>query len=133
VSDIDRLAEHERTAPDDAVDAARGALSNGVLRDASMPKGPMEPHVPDAMFTAIPYNLGGGIWRSRDHYAVKLAWYRGDLRVTRDPLHVRGSWVDRKHLVTRLLELAKHGVGRLVRTPGDTSHAYASSSKKLGD
>jgi hypothetical protein len=31
VSEIDRIAEHERAAPDDAVDAVRGALSNGVV------------------------------------------------------------------------------------------------------
>ena len=31
VSEIDRIAEHERAAPDDAVDAVRVALSNGLL------------------------------------------------------------------------------------------------------
>jgi hypothetical protein len=31
MSNINRVAEHERAAPDDAVDAVRVAISNGVL------------------------------------------------------------------------------------------------------
>jgi hypothetical protein len=31
VPDIDRIAEHERAAPDDAVDALRGTLANGLV------------------------------------------------------------------------------------------------------
>jgi hypothetical protein len=31
VSEIDRIAEHERAAPDDTVDAARVTLANGLI------------------------------------------------------------------------------------------------------
>jgi hypothetical protein len=44
VSDIDRLAEHERAAPNNAVDAARVTLADGLVCNAPVPKGPMEPH-----------------------------------------------------------------------------------------
>ena len=57
VSEIDRIAEHERAAPDDAVDTAHAALLNGLLRNAAVPKGAVEPHAPYAMVTALAHDL----------------------------------------------------------------------------
>jgi hypothetical protein len=57
VSDIDRIAEHERAAADDAVDLPRVALSNGLFRDAAAPKGPMEPHASHPMLTTLSNDL----------------------------------------------------------------------------
>lgn len=93
----------------------------------------MEPHSAYTMVTALPYNLDGDIWRSRDHDTVKLHWYGCDVAVTPYALHLRDLRVDRKHLVPRVSQLAEHGVGRLARVPGDAGHGYASSPKKRRD
>ena len=57
VPGIDGLAEHQRAAPDDAVDAKCFALSNGLIGDATVPKGPVEPHSAYTVVTALPYDF----------------------------------------------------------------------------
>jgi hypothetical protein len=57
VSEIDRIAEHERAASNDAADAVRVALSNGFLGHAAVSKGPMEPDLADAVVTALSHDL----------------------------------------------------------------------------
>jgi hypothetical protein len=57
MSEIDRLAEHERAAADDAVDVPRVAFSNGLFRDAADPKGPMEPHASHPVLTTLSNDL----------------------------------------------------------------------------
>ena len=93
----------------------------------------MEPDAAYTMVHALPDNLDRDIWRGRDHDTVKLPWYGSDVAVARGALHLRGLWVDGKHLVPRASQLAEHGVGCLVRVSGDAGHGYASSTKKRSD
>jgi hypothetical protein len=85
------------------------------------------------MVTALPYNLDRDIGRRCDHDTVKVDRYGCDVAETPYALHLRGLWVDRKHLVPRASQLAEHGVGRLARVPGDAGHGYAPSPKKRCD
>jgi hypothetical protein len=57
MSEIDRIAEHERATSDDAVDVPRLALSTGLFRNAASPKGPMEPHSAYTIVSALPDHL----------------------------------------------------------------------------
>jgi cell division septation protein DedD len=57
VSDVDRFAEHQRAATNDAGNAARFARSNRFFRHAAVSKGPMEPHPRHTEVTALSHDL----------------------------------------------------------------------------
>jgi hypothetical protein len=133
VSDIDWIAEHKRTPSNDAVDAVGVTLSNRVRRNAPIAEGPMEPHSADTATHALPHNFHGDVWRRRNDDAVELAGHGSDVAVTPGAFHLRGVWVDGKHLVSSIFQLAEHSVRCLVRLPGDTSHSDAPSAKKCRD
>ena len=86
VSEIYRFAEHERTAANDAVDAVRGALSNGFLGHAAVSKRPMEPDLADAVVTALSHDLRRDIRRGGDDHAVQLSGNTTDFAVARGAL-----------------------------------------------
>jgi len=65
VGNVYRLAEHERTAADDAAHAAGFALVNRLWRHAALAEGPVRPHPADASFSALAHDLDGGL-RMRD-------------------------------------------------------------------
>jgi hypothetical protein len=66
MAEIHRLAVHQRTAADDAVDAARSAFAHGFLADAARAKGAVEPDVGDFSLAALAYDLDGDVGARRD-------------------------------------------------------------------
>jgi hypothetical protein len=93
----------------------------------------MKPHVPNTGVDALPDNLDGDVWRSRDHHAVKPPWHGPDVSVTCSSLQLLGLRVDGKHLVPSASQFTEHGVGGLAWLPRNAGHGNAPSAKKCGD
>jgi hypothetical protein len=132
VSKVDWIAEHERTTSDDAVDAACLALANGLLRHTTVAEGTVEPNLAYAMLAALLYDVDRDSRMSRDYDAINWNRDRGQVRITAYAFHFRALWIDRKDLISAILQLMIDSVGCLARFTGNTRHRNTPASKKLG-
>jgi hypothetical protein len=133
VSEIDRFTEHERAASNDALDAVCLARSNGLLRNAAISKGSMEPDSRHTVVTTLSYDLNRNIRPRRNHDTVKGPLDGSHVAITSSVLDLRGIRVDRKHVIANIPQFAEHGVCGLVRIARDARYSYPLSTKKPCD
>jgi hypothetical protein len=72
---VNRLAVHERTAPDNALDSTGLTLTNRLLRDATLAEGTVEPDAADATFRALPHQFQRHLGTRDDDDTVDVARY----------------------------------------------------------
>jgi hypothetical protein len=114
------------------MDAACLTLANGLLGDTTVAEGTVEPNSAYLMLAALPYHLDRDSWMSRDYDAINWNRDRGQVRITAYAFHFGALWVDRKDLVSAILQLMIDSVGCLARVTGNACHRHAPAAKKLG-
>jgi hypothetical protein len=132
VPNVDRLAEHEGAAPDDAIDASCLALANGLFRHAPFPKGTVKPHPAYATLCALPHQFHRNSWVGSDHDTIDQPRYGADVRIAAYAFNFGSLRVDWEHFVARVVQLAVDSVGRLTGVPRDASHCNPLSAKEPG-
>ncbi len=109
---VDGLTVHERTAPDDWLNATSPTLRYSIVGDAARAKGAVEPDVPNAPIERRACGLKGRGRMSRDDNAVDGPRNTADIGVAGLPLELPHVGIDGHNLVARRDEFAEDGVGR---------------------
>ncbi len=112
MSSVDGLTVHERTAPDDWLNATSPALRYGIVGDAACAKGAVEPDVLNASIKRSACGLEGRSRMGRDDNAVDGPRNTADIRVAGLPLELPRVGIDGHDFVARRYEFAEDGVGR---------------------
>lgn len=133
MSEVDRLAVHERATADDALDAASFAFSDRFFGHAALAERPMQPHSADPALATLTHELDGDGGMCGDHDAVDRPGNGAEVRITPRAFDLGGTRVDRERFVPRVPQFSIDGVRGLSRLSRHASNGDAPSTEELGD
>ena len=120
VSQVGGGVEHAWAAPIDYLDPMCPTVFGGLIRHAPLAKGPVHPHMLDAMVGALPHGVLGDLRPGTDQHRVHAIWDRlhiGKAGVTFDLV---GVGVEGEHLIAAVTEpLTLTNLSRIAEQAGD--------------